>query len=144
EREGMPAAVLSRALEPMEGIEWMEEARGVRTAHHLASGPGKLAQAFGLDLAWNRADLTGPDLWIEPGAHVPDRAVRTSARIGCQNVPEPWETVPWRFYDTEARQVTPGRAAPKLVVTNEHRIGNNPSTRDRPPEPHGQRPTRHT
>ncbi|HYR52300.1 MAG TPA: DNA-3-methyladenine glycosylase [Candidatus Dormibacteraeota bacterium] len=129
EREGMPAAVLIRALEPLDGIEWMEEARGVRTAHLLASGPGKLAQAFGLDLEWNRADLTGPDLWIEPGERVPDRAVRTSARIGCQNVPEPWATIPWRFYVAASRHVTPGRATPNLVVTKPRPIGNNRASR---------------
>jgi len=125
EEEGMPAAVLLRALEPMEGIEWMEGARGVRTVHHLTSGPGKLAQAFGLDLQWNRADLTGPDLWIEPGSRVPDREVKTSPRIGCQSVPEPWATIRWRFYVASSRHVTPGRASPKLLVTNPRRIGNN-------------------
>ena len=151
EREGMPAAVLIRALEPLEGIEWMEEARGVRTAHLLASGPGKLAQAFGLDLEWNRTDLTGPDLWIEPGERVPDRAVLTSARIGCQNVPEPWATIPWRFYVAESRHVTPGRtdrSAPQtgrnLVVTNPRRIGNNRASRAGSPEPTRKRRTRNT
>ena len=129
EEEGMPAAVLIRALEPIEGIEWMEEARGDRTAHHLTSGPGKLAQAFGLDLKWNRADLTGPDLWIEPGSRVPDREVKTSPRIGCQKVPEPWAAIPWRFYVASSRHVTPGRAVPKLVVTNPRRIRNNLGSR---------------
>jgi len=129
EREGMPAAVLIRALEPIEGIEWMEEARGMRTAHHLTSGPGKLAQAFGLDLGWNRADLTGPDLWIEPGERVSGRAVKTSPRIGCQNVPEPWATIPWRFFVAASRHVTPGRVAPKLLVTKPRPIGNNRASR---------------
>src|SRR5690349_7197037 len=98
EREGFPGAVLIRAGEPLQGIEWMEEARGVRAAHLLGSGPGKLAQAFGLDLKWNRADLTRSDLWIEAGEPVPKREVRTSPRIGCQNCPEPWASIPWRFY----------------------------------------------
>jgi DNA-3-methyladenine glycosylase len=152
EREGMPAAVLIRALEPLEGIEWMEEARGIRTAHHLlTSGPGKLAQAFGLDLEWNRADLTGSDLWIEPAARVPGRRVGTSARIGCQNVPEPWANIPWRFYDSSSRHVTPGRAdrsapraAPNLVMTNPRRIGNNRASRAGSPVLTGKRRTRKT
>lgn len=129
EAEGKPAAVLIRAVEPLEGIEWMEEARGLTERHLLASGPGKLAQAFGLDLEWNRADLTRSDLWIEAGAAVADRAVRTSPRIGCQNVPEPWASIPWRFYVAESRHVTPGRAGQKLVVTKPREFGNNRATR---------------
>jgi len=131
EREGTPAAVLIRAAEPLHGIDSMAEARGVRAEHLLASGPGKLAQAFGLDLGWNRTDLTGPDLWIEPGDRVPDRDVRTSARIGCQNCPEPWASIPWRFFVADSRHVTPGRSRPKLVVTRPREFGNNRASRIR-------------
>jgi DNA-3-methyladenine glycosylase len=129
EAEGKPAAVLIRALEPIEGIEWMEEARGLTKRHLLASGPGKLAQAFGLDLAWNRADLCAGDLWIEPGGAVAERAVRTSARIGCQNVPEPWASIPWRFYVAGSPHVTPGRASRNLLMTNARDFGNNRDSR---------------
>ncbi len=129
EPEGKPAAVLIRAAEPLEGIEWMERARGVRHAHLLGSGPGKLAQAFGLDLDWNRSDLCGKDLWIEAGPRIADRAVSTSPRIGCQNCPEPWASIPWRFYVADSRHVTPGRSSPKLLVTKPRGIGNNHSSR---------------
>jgi DNA-3-methyladenine glycosylase len=129
EAEGRPAAVLIRAVEPLEGIDWMEEARGVRAAHLLGSGPGKLAQAFGLDLTHNRADLTGPDLWIEAGDRIPDREVETSPRIGCQNCPEPWASIPWRLYVATSRHVTPGRPAPKLLVTKPREFGNNRASR---------------
>ncbi len=129
---GTPAAVLIRAVEPIEGVEWMEEARGLTARHLLASGPGKLAQAFGLDLAWNRADLcAGPaaDLWIEAGPAVAARAVQTSPRIGCQNVPEPWASMPWRFYVEGSPHVTPGRAGRNLVVTKARVFGNNRGSR---------------
>jgi len=129
EREGKPAAVLIRALEPIEGVEWMEEARGVTARHLLASGPGRLCQAFGLDLAWNRADLCEGELWIERGSAVPDRGVRTSPRIGCQNVPEPWASIPWRFYVEESPHVTPGRVGRNLVVTKPPGFGNNRASR---------------
>lgn len=134
EPAGTPAAALIRAVEPIEGVEWMEEARGLAargpTARHLiASGPGRLCQAFGLDLAWNRSDLCAGDLWIEAGAAVPARAVATSPRIGCQNVPEPWASIPWRFYVAESQHVTPGRAGRNSVVTRARVFGNNRASR---------------
>ncbi len=129
EREGSPAAVLIRAVEPIEGIEWMEAARGRKARHLIASGPGRLCQAFGLDVTWNRADLCARKLWIEPGAAVADRAVRTSPRIGCQSAPEPWGTIPWRFYVEGSPHVTPGRAWRNLVMTNPRRFGNNHPSR---------------
>ena len=129
EKEGKPAAVLIRAAEPLEGIEWMAEARGLTQPHLLGSGPGRLAQAFGLDLDWNRADLCGQDLWIEPGERVPTRAIKTSPRIGCQNCPEPWASIPWRFYVGDSRHVTPGRSRPKLLVTKPREFGNNHRSR---------------
>jgi len=117
EPEGMPAAALIRAAEPLEGIERMIRARGeaARTAaaraaagKAIAAGPARLTQAFAIDLRLNYADLRGPEIWIEPGAPVADRAVGTSARIGCQTAPAPWDAIPWRFYVAGNPHVTPG------------------------------------
>ncbi|HLQ66282.1 MAG TPA: DNA-3-methyladenine glycosylase [Candidatus Limnocylindrales bacterium] len=108
EPEGKPAAVLIRAAEPLEGIEGMRKARGIEDERLLAAGPARLTQAFGIDLRQNRADLRGPDVWIEPGDAVPDAAVGTSARIGCHTAPAPWDQMPWRFYVAGNEHVTPG------------------------------------
>ena len=139
EPEGKPAAVLLRALEPMEGLEWMEEARGfakrggLAKPHLISSGPARLCQAFGLDLAWNRSDLCHGNLWIEAGEPVGDREVATSPRIGCQNVPKPWAAIPWRFYVASSPHVTPGRAGRNLLMTKASRIGNNRASVVAPP-----------
>jgi DNA-3-methyladenine glycosylase len=128
EPEGSPAAVLLRAVEPLEGLEWMSRARrrfafhhrrngtgdgdrsGEIKLHQLASGPGKLCQAYGLDLRHNRSNLLGPELWIEEGERVPKSRIAVSARIGCETATAPWDLMPWRFYLPESRFVTPGRA----------------------------------
>ena len=72
EREGKAGGVLFRALEPLEGIEEMARARqvavqGPRDLVRLTSGPGRLAEAFGITRERdNGCDLTSPDsgLWI--------------------------------------------------------------------------------
>ena len=61
EPEGVGAAVLIRALEPLHGIDQMRERRGLDSLRALCSGPGKLTQALGIELAHNGTDLlTGP------------------------------------------------------------------------------------
>lgn len=109
EPEGSPAAVLIRAAEPVEGIEWMMNARGVESTRLLTAGPARLTQAFGLDLRHNRADLRGPELWIEPGEPFADRTIATSPRVGCQTAAPPWDRMPWRFFVAASPFVTPGR-----------------------------------
>jgi DNA-3-methyladenine glycosylase len=72
ERDGKAGGVLFRALQPLEGIEEMARARdvelqGPRDLVRLTSGPGRLAEAFGVTRARdNGCDLTSPDsgLWI--------------------------------------------------------------------------------
>jgi len=114
EPAGRPAAVLIRAVEPLDGLDRMARGRGFSNgaakAHLLTSGPAKLCQAFGLDLRQNRSDLRGPELWIEPGAAVPDSRVAVSPRIGCETAAKPWDRMPWRFYEADSPFVTPGRA----------------------------------
>ena len=99
EREGFPAAVLIRAIQPVEGIEIMLERRNGRDT----SGPGKLTQALGITKSENRVDLTGTTggLWIEAGMNVPNSRVTKGPRVGLNNTPEPWLSKPWRFRTTD-------------------------------------------
>jgi DNA-3-methyladenine glycosylase len=95
EREGFPAAVLIRAIQPIEGVEVMMKRREGRDTF----GPGKLCQAMGIGKGENQADLTGTasGLWIEAGVKVPNSLVTKSPRVGLNNTPEPWLSKPWRF-----------------------------------------------
>jgi DNA-3-methyladenine glycosylase len=65
EREGTGAAVLIRALEPVEGIGWMQARRADARLRDLARGPGRLALALGIDSGFDGTDLcTGKGLWL--------------------------------------------------------------------------------
>ena len=99
EREGFPAAVLIRAIQPVEGVEVMSKRRQGRDTF----GPGKLTQAMGIAKSENNVDLTEPasGLWIEAGIRVPDSLVTKSPRVGLNNTPEPWKSKPWRFLVTD-------------------------------------------
>ena len=95
EREGFPAAVLIRAIQPIEGVDSMLERRGGRDTF----GPGKLCQAMGITKSENGVDLTKRmgGLWIEAGIKVPNSLVTKGPRVGLNNTPEPWLSKPWRF-----------------------------------------------
>jgi DNA-3-methyladenine glycosylase len=99
--EGFPAAVLLRALEPVEGLEIIAANRPGRARPIWCDGPGKLAQALAIDGSFNGADLCHPGgqnlLWLEPGPPVPDSAVISGPRVGLGATPEPWLSMPWRF-----------------------------------------------
>jgi DNA-3-methyladenine glycosylase len=103
EAEGFPAAVLIRALEPLEGVKVMERNRRGRTGFELCSGPAKLTQALQITRALNGADLCarrGAELWIEDAPPIHED-VAISPRIGLNNTPEPWKSMLWRFYVRE-------------------------------------------
>jgi len=95
EREGFPAAVLIRAIQPIEGVQVMSARREGRDTY----GPGKLCQAMGITKSENECDLTNKDsgLWIKEGISVPDENVIIGPRVGLNTVPEPWLSKPWRF-----------------------------------------------
>ena len=82
ERRGEGGAVLVRALEPCEGIEHMQRFRRTERLRDLARGPGRLAQALGIDLRQNGLDLCAPGpLRLAVGAGPVGRIGR-SVRIG--------------------------------------------------------------
>lgn len=80
EKQGIPAAVLVRALEPLDGIELMKRNRGVKNIRSLTSGPGKLTQALGITRRQNNRALFRGDLFIVPGRR--KVAIARSRRIG--------------------------------------------------------------
>jgi len=100
EAEGFPAAVLVRALEPLEGIATMERNRMRRAVFELCSGPAKLAQALRITRELNGVDLCarrGAELWLEDALPISDDDIATGPRIGLNHTPEPWKSMPWRF-----------------------------------------------
>jgi DNA-3-methyladenine glycosylase len=118
EPEGVGAAVLIRALEPLEGIEAMRARRapggvGIGTPmrdEDLCSGPGKLTQALGIELTENGGDLhVGPvrilpreAAWLEPD-------IVAGTRIGITKAVE----LPWRFCAAHNRNVSRPRPSEK-------------------------------
>jgi DNA-3-methyladenine glycosylase len=96
EPEGIGAAVLIRALEPLDGIELMAARRGVDPdrPRALCSGPGKLTQALGIALSDNGCDLArGPVVISGRPGGFSDPVVQQDRRIGITKAVE----LPWRF-----------------------------------------------
>jgi DNA-3-methyladenine glycosylase len=120
EATGSPAAVLLRALAPLEGVDVMRrrrsrEMKGRRTLdptmlaeHDLCRGPGNLTMAMGITLAENRVDLQSDRLFVE------DRGIRgqpvgwsprVGIRVGADRL--------WRAYATGSPAVSrPGMRSP--------------------------------
>ena len=96
EAEGVGAAVLIRALEPLSGVALMAQRRGVPAANlrALCSGPGKLTQALAITLADNGSDLESGTVVIEGRpVRFSDPEVQRDRRIGITKAVE----LPWRF-----------------------------------------------
>jgi len=95
ERDGFPAAVLLRAIQPQEGLEVIQDRREGRDC----DGPAKLTQALRIGVEFNRCNLCDPasGLWIESADPILDEFVTVGSRVGLYTVPEPWKSKPWRF-----------------------------------------------
>ena len=91
EDEGRPAAVLLRALEPIEGVERMCERRGLEETRLLCAGPGRLCQALAVTGAHDGLALDAPPFELR----VPSEPVQVAVgpRIGISVATE----APWRF-----------------------------------------------
>jgi DNA-3-methyladenine glycosylase len=103
ENEGTGAAVLIRALEPVEGVDLMRARRGVERAEDLCSGPAKLTQALGIDLELNGSSLVDGPIEVlarERGAAEPRIVI--GERIGITKAAD----LPWRFCDADSRHVS--------------------------------------
>ena len=98
ETEGVAAAVLLRALTPLEGLDAMYAARGpaARTERDLCSGPAKLTQALGIDGTLDGANLVTGELGVTilDDGQLPPRVPVVTTRIGLTNGAD----LPWRYY----------------------------------------------
>ncbi|NIN71199.1 MAG: DNA-3-methyladenine glycosylase [Gemmatimonadetes bacterium] len=101
-REGYPAAVLIRALEPVEGLETIRRRRPGRSDRELTSGPAKLTQALAVRPSLQRHRLTEPPLFLAAGEPVPAGALARSSRAGVTKGAEK----KWRFYDRRSAWVS--------------------------------------
>jgi DNA-3-methyladenine glycosylase len=103
--EGVPHAVLLRALEPVTGID------------DKTWGPGLLCRAMHIDKKLNGADLCGDSLWLErPAAASRPPRIARGERIGVEYAGE-WARRPWRFYDRDSRYVSTVSARLRAAVT---------------------------
>ena len=93
ESEGVGAAVLIRAVEPLDGVPLMKKRRGV-AGLGLTNGPAKLCEAFGIDQGVLGEHLSrSKEISVRPFRKVPDAQVEVSRRIGISKA----KTLPWRF-----------------------------------------------
>jgi DNA-3-methyladenine glycosylase len=104
EPTGVGAAVLIRALEPLDGIDLMRQRRGLRQIEQLCSGPGKLTQALGIELGENDTPLTGagPVAIGPPPVAWPEVELAAGPRIGITKAVE----LPWRFCARGSRHLS--------------------------------------
>jgi DNA-3-methyladenine glycosylase len=109
EPEGVGAAVLIRAISPVEGIEVMRARRGPVPDRELCNGPGKLTQALGIELAHNGSSLLDGPIVFGPRPEEVE-VVRSAPRIGITKGVD----LDWRFTSAGSRDVS--RPLPKAVT----------------------------
>jgi DNA-3-methyladenine glycosylase len=101
EEQGFPAAVLIRAIALEEGEEFVARQRKKQPPERWTDGPAKICQAFDIDNRLNGCDLCNQNAPIlvesHQGGPVMDLNVTNGPRVGLNNVPEPWKSIPWRF-----------------------------------------------
>jgi DNA-3-methyladenine glycosylase len=94
EADGVGAAVLIRALEPIAGLPAMRHRRGLERAVDLCSGPGKLTEALGIGLDLNGSDLGHGPVVIGPAPSRRERPeLEAGVRVGISKAVD----LPWRF-----------------------------------------------
>ena len=113
--EGVPHAVLIRAIEPIEGIDIMLQRRKMsKVLPKLTAGPGILSQALGISTQHSGISLLGDNIWIEDN-HPSDPSKRSdgydiisSPRVGCQYAGKDAHN-PWRFRIKGNKWVSPAK-----------------------------------
>lgn len=98
-KENDPHAVLIRGIEPLIGIDIIEQRRNMpHTKGAISAGPGSAAKALGIDKTFNAKNLTGDEIWIEDHAiRYKDEDIAATPRVGIAYAKE-HALLPWRFF----------------------------------------------
>ncbi len=106
--DGDAQAVLVRACEPVRGLAEIRVRRGGKDGPELLTGPGKVAQALGLDTTWSHHEL-----WREGGltlrAGTPPSQLLVGRRIGIDYADPEHRDFPWRFDAADTPWITHAR-----------------------------------
>lgn len=98
--QDIPHAILIRAIYPTIGIEEIVKRRGVKLSHHMCVGPGKVAQALGIDMLHNNVSLTGSEIWLQNDhVDIKESDIHAGPRIGVDYAGEDAK-LPYRFWTT--------------------------------------------
>ena len=98
--EGTGTAILIRAVEPLEGINWMIMNRfgknklGEKELYQLTNGPGKVCKSFDITKKHSGLDLTGDRIYLDDSELKKDEEIAVSKRIGITKSAH----LPWRFF----------------------------------------------
>ncbi len=96
-KKNHPEAVLIRALEPCDNVDWMKDkSQNSINEKKILNGPGKLCKVLDIDKGLNTHDLTQNPLWIEKGKDIKSEAIVSSPRINI-GYAEEWIERPLRF-----------------------------------------------
>ena len=99
-----PDTVLLRAIEPLVGLETMQQRRGpvAQDIRKIAAGPAMLTQALGLTPALTGTDLQGDLIWLEDHDEIiPAAQILAGPRIGLEYAGSTAANLPWRFRITD-------------------------------------------
>ncbi|HYM34081.1 MAG TPA: DNA-3-methyladenine glycosylase [Steroidobacteraceae bacterium] len=107
--EGVPHAVLIRAVEPITNIK------------HKTWGPGLLCKAMRIDRSLNGTDLCGRTLWIETPENFNCSKIARAPRIGVDYAGD-WAYKPWRFFDRDSPYVSTVSAATRRLALQSQRL----------------------
>lgn len=97
--EEVPHAILIRALEPLEGVDIMQERRQQKAAVRLCAGPGMLTQAMGISSSLDATNITkdnSPVYIIDDGNAYSAKEIMGSPRVGIAYAGA-WAYKDWRF-----------------------------------------------
>ena len=105
EPENIAGAVLIRAMEPVEGLQFMQEQRGTSLTTNLMSGPGKLTRALAIDTRSNGKTLFNDEFFLENAPSLEESEIGTSTRVGISKSRE----LLWRKFILNNPHVSKGR-----------------------------------